>query len=80
MITTALAVIGLALLTFRIDSAGMSRARPRNRELVTRVCAWCTKVKMEGESWRSERRHVAPPQPGALLTHGICPVCFDRMA
>jgi hypothetical protein len=77
----SLAVFGVGLLTSRNGRAGLSHAHHTSRQSLVRVCAWCGRVKTEGETWQSERRHVtvsAAPS-GTLISHGICPECRDRV-
>jgi hypothetical protein len=43
-----------------------------------RRCAWCGAVKFEGRAWgREDESVVRYLDRQDLVTHGICPTCFD---
>ena len=51
----------------------VAEARERRRRTLVLSCAWCGRYLVDGE-------YVEPPtaQP-FLVTHGICPACFDEL-
>ena len=53
--------------------------RGRNKHLLVR-CAWCKRVRLARGEWREAARLVAAAQARGVLSHGICPDCFHRLA
>jgi hypothetical protein len=43
------------------------------------ICAWCKRIRDEGEAWQSVEKYVQS-RTHASFTHGICPDCFQSQA
>lgn len=47
------------------------------RKAMTRICAWCRRIKVSDGTWQVERRK---PKSGSVVpSHGICPDCCRRL-
>ena len=42
------------------------------------VCAWCKKFRSDEGDWQSLERYIAE-HTEALITHGICPDCREKV-
>jgi|GEM_PF-6490812 len=42
------------------------------------ICAWCKKVRDDGNYWHQVEHYVAA-HTGARFTHGVCPACLKAM-
>jgi hypothetical protein len=57
---------------------------PRDKDRFIRLCSWCQSVAMPDGSWLAveqavARLHLLEAAVLPLITHGMCPVCHDRM-
>ena len=66
--TTACLLGGVAAFVIASIILGRNRAMRNPEELAT-VCAWCKRLRVEGEWIKGE------PHPEAMVTHGICDAC-----
>jgi sigma-B regulation protein RsbU (phosphoserine phosphatase) len=53
-------------------------AQVKQLESYLPICGYCKKVRDDGEYWREIEAYLSE-RKGTLLTHGICPDCYDRM-
>ena len=75
-----MAMMSLAFL-HRLDRGNKVPEPVRN---VVRVCAYCNLIMGVHSSaikggYLSTAAGQAPNGPGTMLTHGICPVCYEKM-
>ena len=78
-----LAIMALMSLTllYRLDRASRAPEAVRNK---VRVCAYCNLIMGVHSSaikdgYLSTSAGQAPNGPGTMLTHGICPGCYEKM-
>ncbi len=82
-ILAVLALMSLTLL-YRQDRESRAPEAVRNPEAVVRVCAYCNLIMGVHSSaikggYLSTAAGQAPNGPGTMLTHGICPGCYEKM-
>ncbi len=81
-----LAILAMMSLAFlhRLDRESRAPEAVRNPEAVVRVCAYCNLIMGVHSSaikggYLSTSAGQAPNGPGTMLTHGICPGCYEKM-
>ena len=55
------------------------QARVRRLETLLPICAWCKRIRDDGNAWVDVESYIAK-QTDATFTHGICPSCAATMA
>ena len=63
---------------FRLDLESALR-RVRALEGIIPICMYCKKIRVDRESWQALESYLAE-HSNAMLSHGVCPDCYDRAA
>ncbi len=71
-------VIGLQqIMADRVRELEDSLARVKRLHGLLPVCAWCKRVRSDGDYWQSVEEYVCE-LADLKVTHGICPACLAR--
>ncbi len=71
-------VVGLQqALADRVNELEESLARVKRLHGLLPICAWCKRVRNDGDYWQSVEGYIAE-QTDVRFTHGICPTCLAR--
>lgn len=71
-------VVGLQqAMADRVRELEDSLARVRRLHGLLPVCAWCRRVRSDGDYWQSVEEYVAELND-LKVSHGICPTCLAR--
>lgn len=61
----------------RVRELEDSIAKIRRLQKLLPICAWCKKVRSDGDYWQSVEEYIAE-LAAVRVTHGICPTCLTR--
>lgn len=61
----------------RVRELEDSIAKIRRLQKLLPICAWCKKVRSDGDYWQSVEEYIGE-LAAVRVTHGICPACLAR--
>jgi hypothetical protein len=72
-------VLTIATILIAIVTVGHTYLQQRRiiQGLLT-VCSYCHKIRLDHESWEQLDQYISDHSL-AVITHGMCPVCYERM-
>jgi hypothetical protein len=72
-------ILSIGVLVTAIVAVGHTYIQQKRiiRGLLT-VCSYCHKIRIEHEVWEQMDSYLCDHSL-AVITHGMCPVCFERM-
>ena len=72
-------ILSISVLVTAIVTVGHTYVQQRRiiQGLLT-VCSYCHKIRIEHEVWEQMDAYLCDHSL-AVITHGMCPVCFERM-
>jgi phosphoserine phosphatase RsbU/P len=62
----------------RVRELEESLAQVKQLQGLLPICAWCKNVRNDGNYWQSVEVYITE-HADVRFTHGICPVCLDRV-